>query len=84
MDENCEFWCDTGEHGLKPNKYYDRFAISSYGIIRCPVTYWICSNPDCKKHHHDQLIGITGSANYSDEYNEKTKCVRYDGSGLNS
>jgi len=64
---------------LKPNKYYDRFAISSYGIIRCPVTYWICSNPDCKKHHHDQLIGITGSANYSDEYNEKMKCVRYDG-----
>jgi len=25
------------------------------------------------------LIGVTGSANYSDEYNEKMKCVRYDG-----
>ena len=64
---------------LKWNEYYDRFAISSYGIIRCPVTYWICSNPNCKKHHHDKLIGVTGSVNYSNEYNEKMKCVRYNG-----
>ena len=64
---------------LNPNEHYDRSVISSYGIIRCPVTYWICSNPNCKKHHHDILIGVTGSANYSDEYIEKIKCVRYDG-----
>ena len=64
---------------LKRNEYYDQFAISSYGIIRCPVTYWRCSNPNCKKHHQDKLIGVTGSANYSNEYNEKMKCVRYDG-----
>jgi hypothetical protein len=64
---------------LKPNEHYDRFAISSYGIIRCPVTYWVCSDPDCNKHHHDTLLGVTGSANYSDEYIEKMKCVRYDG-----
>ena len=51
--------CIICKSSLKPNKYYDRFAISSYGIIRCPVTYWICSNPDCKKYHHDKLIGIT-------------------------
>ncbi len=25
------------------------------------------------------LIGVTGSANYNDEYIEKMKCVRYDG-----
>ena len=64
---------------LKPNERYDRFVISSYGIIRCPVIYWICSDPNCKKHHHDTLMGVTGSANYSDEFNEKMKCVRYDG-----
>jgi len=64
---------------LKPNEHYDRFIISSYGIMRCPVTYWICSDPNCKKHYHDKLIGVTGSANYSDEYNEKMKCVRYNG-----
>ena len=71
--------CTICKSPLKRNKYYDQFAISSYGIIRCPVTYWICSNPNCKKHHHDTLIGVTGSANYSDEYNEKMKCVRYNG-----
>lgn len=63
---------------LKPNEHYDRFVISSYGLIKCPVTYWVCSDPICKKHHHDTLVGVTGSANYSDEYIEKIKCVRYD------
>lgn len=64
---------------LKINEYYDRFIISSYGVIECPVTYWICSNPNCEKHYSDTLIGVTGSANYSDEYLQKQKCVRYDG-----
>jgi hypothetical protein len=64
---------------LKLNENYDRFIISSYGIIRCPTTYWICSNPECRKHHTDMILGVTGSANYSDEYLEKQKCVRYNG-----
>jgi len=64
---------------LKINEHYNRFIISSYGIIECPVTYWICSNPNCEKHHCDTLIGVTGSANYSDEYLQKQKCVRYEG-----
>ncbi|MGP8329149.1 MAG: hypothetical protein ACT6FF_02360 [Methanosarcinaceae archaeon] len=71
--------CAICGNTLNPNEHYDRFVISSYGIIRCPVTYWICSDTNCKKHHHDMLIGVTGSANYSDEYIEKMKCVRYDG-----
>lgn len=64
---------------LKFNEYYDRFIISSYGIIKCPVVYWICSNPDCGKHHTDMILGVTGSANYSDEYKDKQIDVRYNG-----
>jgi len=30
-----------------------------------------------KKHHTDKIIRVTGSANYSDEFIEKQKCVRY-------
>lgn len=71
--------CSICGSPLNINDYYDRFVISSYGIIECPVTYWICSNPNCEKHHSDTLIGVTGSANYSDEYLQKQKCVRYDG-----
>lgn len=61
---------------VESNQNYDRFIISSYGIIRVTTTYWICSNPGCKKHHTDTIIGVTGSANYSDEFIEKQKCVR--------
>jgi hypothetical protein len=71
--------CKICGNSLNSNECYDRYIISSYGIIRCPVNYWVCSNPKCKKHHHDTLIGVTGSANYSDEYNEKMKNVRYEG-----
>jgi len=71
--------CKICENSLNSNECYDRYAISSYGIIRCPVKYWTCSNPNCNKHHHDTLLGVTGSANYSDEYNEKMKDVRYEG-----
>ena len=71
--------CSVCGNPIKPNEHYDRFIISSYGIIRCPTTYWICSNPKCRKHHTDMILGITGSANYSDEYLEKQKCTRYNG-----
>ena len=71
--------CSICGSPLNINEYYDRFIISSYGVIEVPVIYWICSNPNCKKHHSDTIIGVTGSANYSDEYLQKQKCVRYDG-----
>ncbi len=71
--------CSICRSPLKINEHYNRFIISSYGVIECPVTYWICSNPNCEKHHCDTLIGVTGSANYSDEYLQKQKCVRYEG-----
>ncbi len=71
--------CSLCGSPLKINEHYDRFIISSYGIIECPVIYWICSIPKCEKHHSDTLIGVTGSANYSDEYLQKQKCVRYEG-----
>ena len=71
--------CSIYDSRLNINKHYDRFIISSYRVIEVPVTYWICSNPNCEKHHNDTIIGVTGSANYSDEYLQKQKCVRYDG-----
>ena len=69
--------CFVCGNKLRPNENYDRFIISSYGIIVCPTTYWICSNEMCKKHHTDKIIGVTGSANYSDEFIEKQKSIRY-------
>ena len=69
--------CSVCGSPLNPNKNYDRFIISSYGIIICPVTYRICSK--CGKHHTDTIVGVTGSANYSDEYKEKQNAVRYNG-----
>jgi len=70
--------CSVCGSPLNPNKNYDRFVISSYGIIICPVVYRICSK--CGKHHTDTIVGVTGSANYSDEYMEKQNAVRYNGS----
>lgn len=72
---NCIF-CGSS---LKFNENYTRYIISSYGIIKCPVAYWICSNPDCGKHHTDMILGVTGSANYSDEFKDKQIDVRYNG-----
>jgi len=69
--------CSICGSPLRINEHYDRFLISSYGIIECPVAYWICTN--CGKHHTDTIIGVTGSANYSDEYLEKQIIVRYNG-----
>jgi len=69
--------CSVCGSPLKSNENYDRFIISSYGIIICPVTYRICSK--CGKHHTDTIVGVTGSANYSDEYKEKQSAVRYNG-----
>jgi hypothetical protein len=72
-------YCSACGRPLKPNGTYDRLIISSYGTIRCLVTYWVCPDPRCGKHHADTIAGVTGSANYSDEYIEKENAVRYNG-----
>jgi len=69
--------CDCCGTKLNINSHYTRFILTSYGTITRNTTYWIC--PDCKKSFHDQIVGVTGSANYSDEFYDKQKSVRYDG-----
>ncbi len=54
---------------LNVNSHYTSFILTSYGTITRNTTYWIC--PDCKKSFHDQIVGVTGSANYSDEFYDK-------------
>ena len=51
--------CSVCGSKIRPNENYDRLIISSYGIIVCPTTYWICSHEMCKKHHTDTIIGVT-------------------------
>jgi hypothetical protein len=62
---------------LKVHQHYMRYIISSYGVIECPTTYWVCSNTGCRSHANDVIVGVNGSANYSNEYLEKQKYVRY-------
>jgi hypothetical protein len=69
--------CDFCGTKLNVNSHYTRFILTSYGTITRNTTYWIC--PDCKKNFHDQIVGVSGSANYSDEFYDKQKFVRYDG-----
>ena len=71
--------CPSCGSRLYVHQNYTRHIISSYGIIECPTTYWDCSNEKCGSHPNDIVVGVTGSANYSDEYLEKQKYVRYDG-----
>lgn len=66
---------------LGVHQYYSRHIISSYGIIEVPVQYLICKNPVCREYQHGSIIGVTGSANYSDEYLEKQETSRLDGKG---
>jgi hypothetical protein len=62
---------------LNVNSHYTRSILTSYGTITCNTTYRICSR--CEKHFHDEVVGVSGSANYSDEFYDKQKYVRYDG-----
>jgi hypothetical protein len=71
--------CQCCDSSLKVHQHYTRYIISSYGIIECPTTYWVCSNPECRSHANDVVIGVAPSANYSDEFLEKQKYVRYSG-----
>ncbi len=68
--------CDFCGAKLNVNSHYTRSILTSYGTITCNTTYWIC--PTCKKHFHDQIVGVSGSANYSDEFYDKQMLVRYD------
>ena len=62
---------------LNVNSHYIRFILTIYGTITCNTTYWIC--PNCKEHFHDGIVGVSGLANYSDEFYDKQMLVRYDG-----
>lgn len=65
---------------LTVHHHYTRHIISSYGIIEIPVTYWKSTDPTGDTQYYtDMIIGVTGAANYSDEYMEKQKYVRYNG-----
>ncbi|MDR7665812.1 transposase [Methanosarcina sp. Z-7115] len=69
--------CDFCGAKLNVNSHYTRSLLTSYGTLNCSTTYWIC--PNCKKYFHDQIVGVSGSANYSDEFYDKQIVVRYDG-----
>jgi hypothetical protein len=69
--------CDFCGSKLNVNSHYTRSLLTSYGALNCNTTYWIC--PNCKKPFHDQIVGVSGSANYSDEFYDKQMLVRYDG-----
>ena len=60
------------------NKNYDRYVLSSYGVLQIPVTYWEC--PSCKNYYcSDQIVGVQGSNNYSDEVKDKEYYTRNGG-----
>ena len=69
--------CDFCGAKLNVNSHYIRSLLTSYGTLNCNTTYWIC--PNCKKHFHDHIVGVSGSANYSNEFYDKQMFVRYDG-----
>lgn len=71
--------CHCCGSNLMVHQHYTRYIISSYGIIECPTTYWVCSNPECRSHANDVVVGVAQSTNYSDEFLEKQKYVRYSG-----
>ena len=55
-------YCDDCGNKLRVNSRYTRFISSSHGIIAIDSTYWTCSV--CKKHFHNQIIGVPSSAKY--------------------
>ncbi|MFO7791465.1 MAG: hypothetical protein R6W73_00600 [Candidatus Saliniplasma sp.] len=62
---------------LHINKSRKRYVLSSYETIEIPVNYWQCSNEDCDSYYTDDIVGVTGSKNYSDEYLDKLFHTRY-------
>jgi len=70
--------CPICGSALTVNDHYDRYILSSYGVLRIPVTYWEC--PSCKSFYcPDEIVGVTGSNNYSDEIKKKEHYTRYEG-----
>ncbi len=63
---------------LHINKSRKRYVLSSYGTIEIPVNYWLCSNDTCDIYYTDEIVGVTGSKNYSEEYLEKLFHTRYE------
>ena len=59
---------------LRANSNYTRTIISSYDALSIPIQYWVCDK--CNKSHPDQILGVTGGNNYSDEYKEKIHATR--------
>ena len=64
---------------LKSNTRYVRVIVSTFDVLKIPVTYWICSDKRCKRSHPDRIVGVTGGNNYSDEFKEKGFHARYKG-----
>jgi hypothetical protein len=70
--------CPICGNALGVNKYYDRYILSSYGVLQIPVSYWKCAS--CESFYcPDDIAGVTGSNNYSDEMKEKEYYTRYEG-----
>lgn len=71
--------CKKCQAPLETNGYYDRYIISSYGILRILVKYQYCTDPLCETFHSDHIVGVRGGANYSDEFLEKERHTRHIG-----
>jgi len=63
---------------LHINKSRKRYVLSSYETLEIPVNYWQCSNEDCNSYYSDDIVGVTGSKNYSEEYLDKLFYTRYE------
>lgn len=71
--------CSKCGSKLSVNKRYDRYILSSHGVLKIPVTYWECSSEECNEYYSDEIVGVNGSNNYSDEYLQKQFYTRYEG-----
>ena len=69
--------CPRDGGKLRVNKHYNRFILTNYGPIRVPVISWECVI--CGEFYPDQIVGVTGSNNYSEELLEKEYYTRNNG-----
>lgn len=70
--------CSVCDSKLHKNKCYNRYVISSYGVVEIPVTYWECSNEECAMYYADEIVGVKNWKNYSEEYLSKLFHTRYE------
>jgi len=71
--------CKVCGSSLKAHKSYFRYILSSFDLLQIPVTSHRCINKECKAFQSDKILGVDGSDNYSEEYNDKEYHVRYKG-----